>query len=281
MVGVIVLVARPAADVRVDRPRRHARQRRDGRRLRGHARRRWCSCGGRCPATIPSARRTARSYMATSASPRSAGSRWPSSDLPVGTTFVVVAVLIAFELAGPFIAERKGADAVAPAPHRRALRPARDHHAGRGHHRHRRRRSTRSSTARRAGRVDAALLAVAGVGLTFGCWWMYFAVPWAEPLVAHRERAFLFGYGHLVIFAALAAMGARPARRRLQPRGRGGDRRDGDRAQRRDPVRDLRRACSTSCTRCCMRAHDPFHLRPDRRPRPPCSCWRSCSRRRA
>ena len=37
---------------------------------------------------------------------------------------------------------------------------------------------------------------------------MYFAVPWAEPLVAHRERAFRFGYGHLVVFAALAAMGA-------------------------------------------------------------------------
>ena len=37
---------------------------------------------------------------------------------------------------------------------------------------------------------------------------MYFAVPWAEPLVRHRERAFAFGYGHLVIFAALAAMGA-------------------------------------------------------------------------
>jgi hypothetical protein len=55
--------------------------------------------------------------------------------------------------------------------------------------------------------VDAALLAVAGVGLTFGCWWMYFAVPWAAPLVAHRERAFAFGYGHLVIFASLAAMG--------------------------------------------------------------------------
>jgi low temperature requirement protein LtrA len=55
--------------------------------------------------------------------------------------------------------------------------------------------------------VDAALLAVAGVGLAFGCWWMYFSVPWAEPLVRHRERAFGFGYGHLVIFAALAAMG--------------------------------------------------------------------------
>jgi low temperature requirement protein LtrA len=56
--------------------------------------------------------------------------------------------------------------------------------------------------------VDAALLAVAGVGLTFGCWWVYFAVPWAEPLERHRERAFPFGYGHLVIFGSLAAMGA-------------------------------------------------------------------------
>ncbi len=51
------------------------------------------------------------------------------------------------------------------------------------------------------------LLTIAGVGLTFGCWWMYFAVPWAEPLVRHRERAFPFGYGHLVLFASLAAMG--------------------------------------------------------------------------
>jgi low temperature requirement protein LtrA len=56
--------------------------------------------------------------------------------------------------------------------------------------------------------VDAALLAVAGVGLTFGCWWMYFSVPWAAPLVRHRERGFRFGYGHLLIFGALAAMGA-------------------------------------------------------------------------
>jgi low temperature requirement protein LtrA len=56
--------------------------------------------------------------------------------------------------------------------------------------------------------VDAALLAIAGVGLTFSCWWMYFAVPWAAPLVRHRERSFVFGYGHLLIFGALAAMGA-------------------------------------------------------------------------
>jgi low temperature requirement protein LtrA len=56
--------------------------------------------------------------------------------------------------------------------------------------------------------VDAVLLTIAGVGLAFGCWWMYFAVPWAAPLVRHRERAFQFGYGHLAIFASLAATGA-------------------------------------------------------------------------
>jgi len=55
--------------------------------------------------------------------------------------------------------------------------------------------------------VDAALLAIAGVGLTFGSWWMYFALPWAEPIVRHRERGFPFGYGHLLLFGALAAMG--------------------------------------------------------------------------
>jgi low temperature requirement protein LtrA len=55
--------------------------------------------------------------------------------------------------------------------------------------------------------LDAAALAVAGVGLAFGCWWMYFALPWAEPLARHRERGWRFGYGHLALFAALAAMG--------------------------------------------------------------------------
>ena len=56
--------------------------------------------------------------------------------------------------------------------------------------------------------VDAALLAVAGVGLTFGCWWTYFAVPWAEPLVRHRERGVHLRLRAPVIFAPLAAMGA-------------------------------------------------------------------------
>jgi low temperature requirement protein LtrA len=56
--------------------------------------------------------------------------------------------------------------------------------------------------------LDAALVAIAGVGLTFGSWWMYFAVPWAAALRVRRPRTFTWGYGHIFMFAGLAAMGA-------------------------------------------------------------------------
>jgi len=127
--------------------------------------------------------------------------------LPIATTFALFAVLIALEFAGPFLAERGGGT------------PWHPHHIAErygllviitlgevviG--------TVAALNALVHGEagwtVDAGLLAVAGVGLTFGCWWMYFAVPWAEPLVRHRERLFPFGYGHLLVFAPLAAMGA-------------------------------------------------------------------------
>jgi low temperature requirement protein LtrA len=52
------------------------------------------------------------------------------------------------------------------------------------------------------------LVAIAGTGLTFGMWWMYFMVPSAEVLHVHRERAFPWGYGHILIFGSIAATGA-------------------------------------------------------------------------
>jgi low temperature requirement protein LtrA len=55
---------------------------------------------------------------------------------------------------------------------------------------------------------DAVILAVAGTGLTFGMWWIYFAVPAADILHAHRERSFLFGYLHMAVFGAIVATGA-------------------------------------------------------------------------
>jgi low temperature requirement protein LtrA len=128
---------------------------------------------------------------------------------PVGAALAAFVVLTLFELVGPFLAERKAATPWHPAHIAErygllviitlgeviigtvaALNAVVHGEAGWS--------------------LDAALLAVAGVGLTLGCWWMYFVVPWSEPLVRHRERAvaFAFGYGHLLIFAPLAAVGA-------------------------------------------------------------------------
>jgi hypothetical protein len=33
-------------------------------------------------------------------------------------------------------------------------------------------------------------------------------MPWAEVLELHRERSFVWGYGHIVLFGSLAAIGA-------------------------------------------------------------------------
>jgi low temperature requirement protein LtrA len=56
--------------------------------------------------------------------------------------------------------------------------------------------------------VTAAVVATAGIGLIFATWWTYFAIPWADVLETHRERSFIWGYGHIVIFGSLAAIGA-------------------------------------------------------------------------
>jgi low temperature requirement protein LtrA len=149
----------------------------------------------------------ARKYMLTIGVAQVGWVALALADLPIVTAFVLYGVLMAIETVGPFVAER---------------RVGTPWHAG-----HIAERygllviitlgevilgtvaALNAVVHGEAGwSVDAALLAVAGVGLTFGSWWMYFAVPWAAPLARHRERAFRFGYGHLLIFGALAAMGA-------------------------------------------------------------------------
>jgi low temperature requirement protein LtrA len=55
---------------------------------------------------------------------------------------------------------------------------------------------------------DAALVCIAGTGLTFGIWWIYYMLPSAQILQAHRERSFVWGYTLIVPIAAIVAMGA-------------------------------------------------------------------------
>ena len=129
-------------------------------------------------------------------------------ELPVTTTFAAVAVLLIVELAGPTLADRKHGGT-----------PWHPGHIGErygllviitlgegiiG--------TVAALNAVVHGEegwtVDAALVAIAGVGLTFGTWWMYFAIPWAEALRGRTRRAFTWGYGHFFVFLPLAAMGA-------------------------------------------------------------------------
>lgn len=55
---------------------------------------------------------------------------------------------------------------------------------------------------------EAVLVVVAGIGLTFGLWWVYFVFDSGDILHHHRERSFAFGYLHLPLFASIAAVGA-------------------------------------------------------------------------
>ncbi|MGO4434236.1 low temperature requirement protein A [Paenarthrobacter sp. RAF9] len=56
--------------------------------------------------------------------------------------------------------------------------------------------------------VDAALVGFSGTGLAFAMWWIYFILPAGPALHLQRHRSWVFGYGHMIIFAAIAATGA-------------------------------------------------------------------------
>ncbi len=50
-------------------------------------------------------------------------------------------------------------------------------------------------------------IAAGGLLLVFAAWWIYFAVPIHDRLRSNRQ-AFVWGYGHYLIFASAAAIGA-------------------------------------------------------------------------
>jgi low temperature requirement protein LtrA len=56
--------------------------------------------------------------------------------------------------------------------------------------------------------VELVTVALAGLAILFTLWWIYFSEPAGEGLAARRDWSFIWGYGHYIIFAALAAIGA-------------------------------------------------------------------------
>jgi low temperature requirement protein LtrA len=129
-------------------------------------------------------------------------------DLPLEATFAVALLLIGLEMSGPLIAERRYGGT-----------PWHAHHIAErygllviitlGEGILGTVASINAVVHGSAGwTVTAAVVATAGIGLIFGTWWTYFAIPWAEVLQLHRERAFVWSYGHLVLFGALAAIGS-------------------------------------------------------------------------
>jgi low temperature requirement protein LtrA len=128
-------------------------------------------------------------------------------DFSFGATLALSALLMLIELAGPVLAERH--DGGTPwHPHHIADRYAAFAVIALGEGVVGTVASLSAVIEAQGWTMDAALVSVAGVGLTFGIWWMYFVVPSAEVLHRHRDRSFVWGYGQMLVIAAIVATGA-------------------------------------------------------------------------
>jgi low temperature requirement protein LtrA len=125
----------------------------------------------------------------------------------VGVTFILIAVMSAIELTGPLLAEKRMGGTPWHAHHiveRNGLLTI----IALGEGVVGTVASLSAMVAEQGWTTDAVLVAVAGTGLTFGMWWVYFLVPAADLLHAHRERSFGYGYSHILLFGSIVATGA-------------------------------------------------------------------------
>lgn len=62
----------------------------------------------------------------------------------------------------------------------------------------------------RAGSLNAETVVICASALitAFGVWWLYFDTLGRDALERHRKAAFIWGYGHALLYAAIAAIGA-------------------------------------------------------------------------
>jgi low temperature requirement protein LtrA len=128
------------------------------------------------------------------------------TSVPVTLAFWVV--LAAVELAGPRLAESRGESTTPWHPHHIAERYGLLTIIALGEGVVGTVASMTAVVQEHGWTTDAILLVVAGTGLTFGMWWVYFSVPGGDLLHGHPERSFVFGYLHFPVFAAIVATGA-------------------------------------------------------------------------
>lgn len=127
-------------------------------------------------------------------------------DWSLGATMVFVVVLGFIELAGPILAERGGgtpwhAHHIAERNSLFAIIALGEAVVGTV--------ATLSAVVAEQGwTIDAALVGIAGMGLTFGLWWTYYMLPSGQVLHRHRERSFVWGYGQMLVVTAIVATGA-------------------------------------------------------------------------
>jgi low temperature requirement protein LtrA len=125
----------------------------------------------------------------------------------LGITFALLAVMIGIEVTGPLLAEK-----------RMGGTPWHAHHIAErnglltiialGEGVVGTVASLSAVVAEQGWSTDAVLVAIAGTGLTFGMWWVYFVVPAGHLLHSHRERSIGYGYLHIAVFGSIVATGA-------------------------------------------------------------------------
>jgi low temperature requirement protein LtrA len=154
----------------------------------------------------PARRRSCLTYAATISIAQFGWVAQIVFDVPVRLFLILSCTLLAIEFAGPVIAERKDGGT-----------PWHAHHIAERH-------SllaiialgegvvgtvaTLSAVVQEQGwTMDVALVCIAGTGLTFGMWWLYYLLPSAPILHVHRDRAFVWGCCQMAIVASIVGTG--------------------------------------------------------------------------
>jgi low temperature requirement protein LtrA len=128
-------------------------------------------------------------------------------DFSVGTSVLLAGILALVELMGPLIAERRDGGTPWHAHHIAeryslfAIIALGEGVVGTV--------ATLSAVVEAQGwTMDAVLVGIAGTGLTFGMWWIYYLLPSGQVLHTRRNCSFVWGYGQIAIIASIVATGA-------------------------------------------------------------------------